>query len=97
MGDIFTEKSIRRGKRIFASKPYSFGVGGITVENTRAICHLIHCLSKVRSATPVVCRDCNVIGYCSKECSTAARALHNLECKGIAELERLRRKGGADT
>ena len=89
---IFTKKSIKRGKRIFASLPYSFGVGGITVENVRVLCH--HCLCKIRSGNPVVCNSCKVIGYCSRKCLTAALPLHQFECKGIAELEKLRGKPG---
>ena len=89
---IFTKQSIRRGKRIFASPPYSFGIGGITVENVRALCH--HCLCKIRSGNPIVCSKCKVVGYCSRECLAAALPLHRLECKGVAELEKLRKKHG---
>ena len=85
---VFTKKSIRRGKRIFASRPYSFGIGGITVENARAMCHC--CLIKIRSGNPVVCSYCKVVGYCSKHCLDTALPLHKLECKGIAELEKSR-------
>ena len=85
---VFTKKSIRRGKRIFASPPYSFGIGGITVENARAMCH--YCLTKIRCGNPVVCSYCKVVGYCSRNCLAAALPLHKLECKGIAELEKLR-------
>lgn len=89
---VFTKLSIRRGKRIFASPPYSFGIGGITVENARVLCH--HCLCKIRSGNPVVCRKCNVVGYCSQDCLTAALPLHQFECKGVAELEKLRKVPG---
>ena len=89
---IFTKQSIRRGKRIFASPPYSFGIGGMTVENVRALCH--HCLCKIRSGNPIVCSKCKVVGYCSRECLAAALPLHRLECKGVAELEKLRKKHG---
>ena len=86
---IFTKESIRRGKRIFASPPYSFGIGGITVKNARALCH--HCLCKIRSGDPVVCSSCKVVGYCSQECLDTALPLHRFECKGITELEKLRK------
>ena len=89
---IFTKRAIRRGKRIFASPPYSFGIGGITVENARALCH--HCLCKIRSGNPVVCSKCKVVGYCSQDCLTAALLLHRFECKGIVELEKLRKVPG---
>ena len=89
---IFTKRAIRRGKRIFANPPYSFGIGGITVENARALCH--HCLCKIRSGNPVVCSKCKVVGYCSQACLTAALPLHRFECKGIVELEKLRKVPG---
>ena len=89
---IFTKESIRLGKRIFASLPYSFGIGGITVEKVRALCH--HCLCKIRSGNPVVCKSCKVIGYCSRECLAAALPLHKFECKGVVELEKLRGEPG---
>ena len=85
---IFTKKSIRRGKRIFASPPYSFRISSISVENARAMCH--HCLIKIRSGNPVVCSHCKVVGYCSRKCLVAALPLHKFQCKGVAELEKLR-------
>ena len=89
---VFTKHFIKRGKRIFASPPYCFGIGGITIENTRVLCH--HCLCKIRSGNPVVCSRCKVVGYCSRECLTDALPLHKFECKGVAELEKLRGKPG---
>ena len=89
---IFTKKPIRRGKRIIACPPYSFGVGGITVDDVRALCH--HCACKIYTGNPVVCNDCMVVGYCSSKCLVAALPLHKFECKGIAELEKLRAKPG---
>ena len=92
---VFTKQSIRRGKRIFASVPYSFGIGGITVDSARSLCH--HCLCKIRSGNPVVCSECKVVGYCSRECLAGALSLHKFECEGIAELEKLRGKPGPYT
>ena len=85
---LFTKKSIKRGKRIFASPPYSFGIGGITIDDTRALCH--HCFLRIRSGDPVVCSDCKVVSYCSRECLAAALPLHIIECNKVARLEKLR-------
>ena len=89
---IFTKQSIRRGKRVFSSPPYAFGIGGITADNARALCH--HCLCKIRSGNPVVCNKCKVVGYCSRKCLAAALPLHKFECEGVAELEKLRGRPG---
>ena len=89
---IFTKQSIRRGKRVFASPPYAFGIGGTTVEKARALCH--HCLCKIRSGVPTVCSKCKVVGYCNRECLTSAFSLHQFECKGVVELEKLRKVTG---
>ena len=86
---VFTKQPIKRGKRIFASNAYAFGVGGVTVEDVRALCH--HCLVRVRG-TPVVCNDCKVVGYCGKDCLDAALPLHAMECQGILKLEKYRTK-----
>ena len=86
---VFTKEPIKRGKTIFASKPYAFGVGGVTVKDARALCH--HCLVEV-GGTPFVCNDCKVVGYCSKECLDAALSLHAMECRGLVELEKYRTK-----
>lgn len=86
---IYTTTSISRGKSIFNCQPYSFGIGGITLENARGSCH--HCLATVKDLkASVVCSKCNVAGYCSKPCLKSAQPLHELECNGLAKIEQLR-------
>ena len=57
------------------------------MKDVRALCH--HCLVKVNS-TPFICKLCQVVGYCSKMCRSAAQSLHAMECRGILELEKCR-------
>ena len=86
---IFTKTFIPKGEEIFTSMPYSFGAGGVTVEDVRGSCH--HCLKIVRDkTTSVVCKSCKVVGYCSKACLDLAAPLHSMECKGLGELEQYR-------
>ena len=73
---IFTKRPVQRGQRIFASRAYAFGVGGVTAKDVQSVCH--HCLVNVDRA-PLVCKNCRVVGYCSKKCQRAAKALHTLE------------------
>ena len=87
---IFTKKPIERGTKLFSGEIYAIGVGGVTVDDVRAVCH--HCLSRVGSTAPVVCKECRIISYCSRDCLDAARPLHTMECKGIQELEKSRGK-----
>ena len=86
---IYTTKSISRGQSIFSCLPYSFGIGGITIENVRGSCH--NCLAMVKDLkASIVCSKCNVAGYCSKKCLKSAQPLHRLECEGLAKIEQLR-------
>ena len=88
---IFTKTFIPKGKEIIRNMPYSFGAGGVTVEDVRGSCH--HCLKIVRDkTTSVVCSSCKVVGYCSKACLDSAAPLHSMECKGLSELEQYRGK-----
>ncbi len=88
---MFTKELIRCGEKFFTDNPYAFEVNGATLEDLRMLCH--HCLEEVPPGTGVVCSNCKVIGYCSNECRGSAALLHTLECKGIAELEKLRETG----
>ena len=74
---IFAKEPITRAKTIFKSRPFSFGVGGTTLEQVRAICH--HCMTHVRGAT-VVCPKWQVVGYYSDACHDGAKPLHAMEC-----------------
>ena len=85
---IFTEGPITRAKTIFTSRPFLFGVGGVTVEHVRAVCH--HCMVRVRGTAAIVCPECKVVGYCSDACRDSAMPLHAMECKGLVQLENLR-------
>ena len=89
---IFTEGPITRAKTIFTSRPFSFGIGGVTVDRVRAVCH--HCMVRVRGAA-VVCPECKIVGYCSDECRGYAMPLHAMECKGLVQLENLRGRSTA--
>ena len=84
---VFTKEPITRAKTIFTSKPFSFGVGGVTLEQVRTICH--HCMMHVRGPA-VICSECQVVGYCNDACRDSAMALHAMECKGLLQLEKLR-------
>ena len=86
---VFTKKPIERGTKLFTGRVHAFGVGGVTVDDVRSVCH--HCLAGV-SLYPIVCRECRIISYCSTSCLEAARPLHAMECKGIKELEKCRGK-----
>ena len=86
---MYTTKSISRGQSIFSCSPYSFGIGGITIENVRGSCH--HCLSMVKDLkASIVCSKCNVAGYCSKKCLESAQPLHGLEYEGLTKIEKFR-------
>ena len=88
---IYTIKFISCGQKIFNCPPYSFGIGGVTIENVRGSCH--HCLAIVRDPNDsIVCRHCKVAGYCSARCLNLAQPLHSIECEGLSELELLRGK-----
>ena len=88
---IFTTKFISCGQTIFSCPPYSFGVGGVTIENVRGSCH--HCLAMIRDPKDsVICHRCKVAGYCSSTCLDLAQPLHSVECQGLSELELLRGK-----
>ena len=86
---IFTKKLISRGQSVFSCPPYSFGVGGATVENMRGLYH--HCLAMIIDLkASIVCGICKVAGYCSTKCFKSAQPLHSVECEGLAKLEPLR-------
>ena len=88
---IYAKELISRGQAVFRCPPYSFGVGGATVENVRGSCH--HCLAIVNNLkASIVCSKCEVAGYCSTQCRKSAQQLHNMECEGLAKLELLRGK-----
>lgn len=88
---IFTKVYVPKGKEILTSMPYSFGAGGVTVEDVGGSCH--HCLKMIlQKKTSVICHTCNVIGYCSKACLNSDARLHSMECKGVLELEKHRGK-----
>ena len=86
---IYTKKFVSHGRVIFSCPPYSFGIGGVTVDNVRGSCH--HCLAMVKDLkTSIICRKCKVVGYCSKKCLKSAQQLHNMECEGLAKIEKFR-------
>ena len=87
---IFTKNPIERGTKLFTGRVHAFGVGGVTVDDVRSVCH--HCDLTRGSYFPVVCRNCRIISYCSVGCLEAARPLHAMECEGIKELEKCRGK-----
>ena len=86
---IYTTKSISRGQTIFSSPSYSFGVGGVTVDDVRGACH--HCLAIIKDPkSSIVCSKCKVAGYCGIKCLHLAQPLHSMECEGLAKMELLR-------
>lgn len=89
---IFTmNKFIPRGKTIFTSMPYSFGIGGINVDDVKGLCH--HCLKMMLDTTAsVACSSCRVVGYCSQACLDSGKSLHLMECDGLVKLEEFRGK-----
>ena len=88
---IYTTKFISRGQTIFRCPPYSFGVGGVTIDNVRGSCH--HCLAMVKNPNDsILCSQCKVAGYCSSRCLDLAQPLHSIECEGLSKLELLRGK-----
>ena len=87
---IYARELISRGQTVFRCPPYSFGVGGATVENVRGSCH--HCLAIVNLKASIVCGKCKVAGYCSTQCRKSAQQLHDMECEGLTKLELLRGK-----
>lgn len=88
---IFAKKPIKRGTKLLTGKVYAIGVGGVTVDDVRVVCH--HCFLNVPSSQePIVCKECGLVSYCSTDCLRAGRPLHAMECKGIKELENSRGK-----
>ena len=87
---LFAKKPIERGTRLFSREIHTAGISGYTLNDVRSVCH--HCLERIGTALPFVCRDCRIISYCSNECLKAARPLHAMECNGITQLEKLRGK-----
>ena len=87
---LFAKEPVKRGTKLFSREIHVLGVSGLTVDNLRSVCH--YCLCEVGSTTPIVCRGCRIISYCSRDCLDADRSLHTMECEGIMELEKLRGK-----
>jgi len=52
------------------------------------LCYCSHCKSIKKRSSLMVCGDCRIENYCSKECQTAAWSDHQSECKRIIDFQK---------
>ena len=79
---LFTTRDIKSGELILASEIYNFSLNYHERDE-----HCEFCLTKIEDET-ITCEKCNEeVFYCSEECKSNHRELHQFECEYFSKIQ----------